>query len=85
MRPVIGITIGDPAGVGSEITVKALKHRDIYEKCLPVVIGDREALLQANEFSGTGLTLCEIKKTGDAKGEYGVLEYIDMGFLNPGS
>lgn len=85
MKPIIGITMGDPAGVGSEIAVKALKQADIYEKCLPIVIGDYEALRQADEFSNTDLTLCEIKEPTEAKGEYGTLEYINMGFLTPGS
>ncbi|MDR2179294.1 MAG: 4-hydroxythreonine-4-phosphate dehydrogenase PdxA [Synergistaceae bacterium] len=85
MKPVIGITMGDPAGVGSEITAKALSHEDIYEKCLPVVIGDYEALRQANEFSGTGLELREVKEPGEAQGKCGTLEYIDLGFLKPGS
>jgi 4-hydroxythreonine-4-phosphate dehydrogenase len=84
MKPVIGITMGDPAGVGSEIAVKALKHEDVYDKCLPLVIGDREALLQANAFSGAGLRLREVKEPGEARGDYGTLEYIDMGFLAPG-
>jgi 4-hydroxythreonine-4-phosphate dehydrogenase len=77
--------MGDPAGVGSEITVKALKHEDLYEKCVPVVIGDYEALRQADEFSGTGLTLRAIEAPGEAKGVYGVLEYIHAGVLTPGS
>jgi len=85
MKPIIGITMGDPAGIGSEITVKALKHQAVYEKCLPVVIGDREALVQANEFSNTGLSLREVKDPSEAKGEYGTIDYINMGFLAPGS
>jgi len=85
MKPVIGITMGDPAGIGSEIAVKALKHEDIYEKCLPVVIGDHEALKQANEFSNAGLTLREVKDPGEAGGKCGTLDYINMGFLTPGS
>lgn len=39
-RPVIGITMGDPAGIGPEIIVKALLESEIYRKCRPVVIGD---------------------------------------------
>ena len=39
-RPIIGITMGDPAGNGAEITVKALSDPAVYEKCRPVVIGD---------------------------------------------
>ena len=85
MKPVIGITIGDPSGIGPEIAVKALRHADIVEKCLPVVIGDYEALHEANEFSGTGLSLREIKDTSEARGEFGLLDYINLGYLSPGS
>ena len=85
MKPVIGITMGDPSGVGPEIVVKALRHEDLYEKCLPVVIGDYEALRQANAFSGTGLELREIKEPAEAEGKYGTLEYLDLGLLKPGS
>ncbi|GHS89607.1 4-hydroxythreonine-4-phosphate dehydrogenase [Synergistales bacterium] len=85
MKPVIGITIGDPSGVGPEIAVKALKHEDIYKKCLPVVIGDYEAIREANEFSKTALTLREISSPQEAKGEFGTLDYINLGYLTPGS
>lgn len=85
MKPIIGITMGDPAGIGSEITMKALKHQAVYEKCLPVVIGDHEALAQANAFSNTDLFLREVKAPSEAKGEYGTVDYINLGFLVPGS
>lgn len=39
-KPIIGITMGDPAGNGSEISVKALSRSEIYEQCRPVIIGD---------------------------------------------
>ncbi|MDW7998018.1 MAG: 4-hydroxythreonine-4-phosphate dehydrogenase PdxA, partial [Thermodesulfovibrio sp.] len=37
----IAITMGDPAGVGPEIIVKAFAQEDIYKICNPIVIGDR--------------------------------------------
>lgn len=40
VKPIVGITMGDPAGCGPEITVKALKNPELYDKCRPVVIGD---------------------------------------------
>ncbi len=30
MKPIIAITMGDPAGIGAEVTVRALTHRDLY-------------------------------------------------------
>ena len=44
MRPVVGITMGDPSGVGPEIIIKALSDSSIYEICQPVVLGDPGAL-----------------------------------------
>ncbi|MGC9467834.1 MAG: 4-hydroxythreonine-4-phosphate dehydrogenase PdxA [Anaerolineae bacterium] len=38
--PLIGITLGDVAGIGPEVVVKALRHKQLYEQCRPLVIGD---------------------------------------------
>ncbi len=42
--PHIGITMGDPAGVGPEIIVMALTNATLFESCRPVVLGDRAVL-----------------------------------------
>ncbi|NJM53490.1 MAG: hypothetical protein HC846_08955 [Blastocatellia bacterium] len=42
--PRIGITIGDAAGIGPEITLKALLDKSVREVCLPIVIGDARFL-----------------------------------------
>ena len=85
MKPIIGITMGDPAGIGSEIIVKALKSGKLQEKCAPVVIGDRQAMLEANAFCGAGLALREIGSPRQAEGEPGTIEMMDLGLLAPGS
>jgi 4-hydroxythreonine-4-phosphate dehydrogenase len=46
-RPLLAITIGDPAGIGPEVVLKALVHADVYERCRPLVIGDRRILERA--------------------------------------
>ena len=38
-KPILGISMGDPAGIGPEIIVKALKDKKVKEVCLPVVFG----------------------------------------------
>ena len=52
MKPIVGITMGDPAGNGPEITIKALAHEDIYDRCRPIVVGDAKMLVQACTFVG---------------------------------
>lgn len=43
-RPLLGITMGDPAGVGGEVIAKALKHPEVYQICRPLVLGDAALL-----------------------------------------
>lgn len=43
-KPTIGITMGDPAGIGPEICLKALSTKGIIKVCLPIVIGDPEVM-----------------------------------------
>ena len=44
-RPVIAITMGDPAGVGPEVIVKALgKCPELYKLCSPLVVGSPEVI-----------------------------------------
>ena len=50
INPIVAITMGDPAGNGPEITVKALSHPELYDRCRPVVIGDAKMLEQAKRF-----------------------------------
>ncbi|ABW66443.1 4-hydroxythreonine-4-phosphate dehydrogenase PdxA [Desulfosudis oleivorans] len=51
-RPLIGITMGDPVGIGPEIILTALAGTSVYEKCRPLVIGDPGVLGQAMAVAG---------------------------------
>jgi len=44
MRPIIGITMGDPVGIGPEIILSALSEPEIYDICRPIVFGDAAIL-----------------------------------------
>ena len=46
-RPRIAITMGDPAGIGPEIILKALGYGGIYAHCRPIIYGDRAWMLKA--------------------------------------
>lgn len=46
-KPVIGITMGDAAGIGPEVIVKSLVMPQLYRQCHPVVIGSAAALREA--------------------------------------
>jgi len=51
-RPVIGITLGDPAGIGPEVVLGALADGDVYDRCIPVVIGHEGVLRRVSRASG---------------------------------
>jgi 4-hydroxythreonine-4-phosphate dehydrogenase len=83
-RPVIGISIGDPAGIGPEITVKALSCPSLYEQAIPLVYADRIVLEDALELTGKPITLRSVKFPGEARGEFGAIDYVDPGLLRRG-
>ena len=45
--PIIGITMGDPTGIGPEIIVKALSAEEPFQASRPIVFGDEQVLLEA--------------------------------------
>ncbi|MDP4002755.1 4-hydroxythreonine-4-phosphate dehydrogenase PdxA [Methylobacterium sp. NEAU K] len=51
-RPIIAVTMGDPAGIGPEIIMKALTHPEVHAICRPLVIGDAGRLRQAGRIVG---------------------------------
>ena len=71
-RPLLGITIGDPSGIGPEIILKALDEEGIYEICKPVVLGPEEVLIRAGKVIGKEaliFTRLRIRKTVFTKKE----------------
>lgn len=86
MKPKIkiAITMGDPAGVGPEIIVKALSHVEVYQQCIPIVIGDHAALADAVKFCNLPMELREISDVSEGKGEFGNIDFINMNKLQPG-
>lgn len=51
-RPRIALTMGDPAGVGPEVCLRALASEEIAEACVPIVFGDAQTLLLCAERTG---------------------------------
>ena len=43
-RPIVAITMGDPAGVGPEVVLKALADSAVRRACRPLVLGDLDLL-----------------------------------------
>lgn len=80
MKPIIGITMGDPSGNGPEISVKALMDAKLYEMCRPVIIGDAKCLEAAAGIvkGADRLAVHAIRDVRDAKFTYGTIDVYDM-------
>ena len=77
-KPMIAIPIGDPAGVGPEITVKALATELVSETADCIVIGDRKVMEKAIEITGVGLKVNVVKDPSEGDYAKGVLNLIDL-------
>jgi 4-hydroxythreonine-4-phosphate dehydrogenase len=86
-RLTIGITMGDPAGIGPEIVLKALGTRhDFHGRCIPVVIGDGRVLERtAQTLNISGIAINAIAEPGKARGEAGIIDLIDLRNADPDS
>lgn len=80
----LAITMGDPAGVGPEVIVKALADQALASRASMVVIGDAEALRWANQVAGTGLRVIEETRLSEGEPAEGTVVCINRGSLSPG-
>lgn len=82
-RPIIAITMGDPASIGPEITIKTLSREDIYERCRPIVIGDAVMLEHAKKIVGmNSMRINPVHCVNDAIFEPGVIDVLDMKLID---
>ena len=77
-RPILGITMGDAAGVGPEIIVKALKKEDIYKIARPIVFGDAKIINRAIGIIGADIKCNIIDNPEKGKYQSGIIDIIDL-------
>jgi len=78
-RPLIAVTMGDPAGIGPEISIKALCNSEVLRTSRCFVIGDSKVLRQARKFSKiTGIKINPVKNVKDCKFIRGKIDVLDL-------
>ena len=78
-RPKLGITMGDPAGIGPEIVVKALLEKNIYDICVPIVAAVPKVMENAmRRIVKTDFALNIISSPDQAKGQLGTIDVLDL-------
>jgi 4-phospho-D-threonate 3-dehydrogenase / 4-phospho-D-erythronate 3-dehydrogenase len=80
-RPVVGITMGDAAGIGPEIIMKALAEPALYEAGRPLVIGDAKILERAEDIVHSGLRVRPVAEVAAARFEPGSVDCLDLDLL----
>ena len=81
--PILGITMGDPCGIGPEITAKCLHMPEIYEICRPVVVGSAKVMQQGIGVAKLPLSVRPIQHVSEAAFTYGTIDVIDQDIVDP--
>lgn len=81
-KPIIGIPLGDPAGIGPEITIKTFADKDTTDMCNLILVGDKYVVEKAIEVTGIKMDINIVDKVEDAKFREGTIDLIDLGLIN---
>ena len=81
-KPIVGITMGDPAGSGPEITIKALADPEQYSYCRPIVVGDVKVMEQEKKFVGReDIVIHRCEKVSDALFTPGTIDVLHLDLI----
>lgn len=81
-KPIIGITMGDAAGIGPEIIIKTLSQVKVYAYCSPVVLGDARLMklqIKKYRFQKKINSITALKK---AQFKFGIIDVLDIKNIN---
>ena len=81
-KPIMAITLGDPAGIGPEVLAKALSNKEIYDMCRPLVVGESETTRAAFNLIKKPVKLHPVQKASETIGQFGTVDILDMHNLN---
>ncbi len=77
-RPLLGITMGDPGGIGPEICAKALAQPELYTLCCPLIIGDASVIEDAVKFSRLDLAVHGCEQPAEGLYIPGTIDVLDL-------
>lgn len=84
-HPTVAVTMGDPAGIGPEIVVRALGEADVHAACRPVVVGDPRIIARAAELVKGPLRVRSVQDARGAGTDPGTLDVLTAGEVDPGA
>jgi 4-hydroxythreonine-4-phosphate dehydrogenase len=77
-RPLIGITTGDPAGIGPEVAVKSLQVPELFDLCRPFIIGDAGVIHHTLSFLKGDATINVLSEPKTGMYTSGTIDLLDM-------
>jgi 4-hydroxythreonine-4-phosphate dehydrogenase len=80
-KPIVAVTMGDPAGVGPEVCVKAFAEPSVHDACRPLVVGDRRRLDAAIAITASPLTTHAIAAPAEARFDPDAIDVIDLDLI----
>ena len=84
-RPIVGITMGDPVGIGPEIICNALNHPEIYNVARPLVIGDVRVLEKAKLITKSPSLIVGVNAPGAGSYKPGCIDVLNSSAIDPES
>jgi len=73
-RPILGLTMGDPAGIGPEICLRALREPSVLAQCMPVLFGDAAVLKRVAQAAGIEGADCRVAAASELDGFFEINE-----------
>jgi 4-hydroxythreonine-4-phosphate dehydrogenase len=81
-KPLIVITMGDPAGIGPEIIAKIVDSGELFSFCRPVVVGDAGVMKKLIEDMRLSVSVQPRSLLTDADPSPGKLDVLDLKNVN---
>ena len=79
MKPILGITMGDAAGIGPELILKAFRSPQLYGICRPLVIGSLPVMEYYRDLFASGIGFRAVRHPSQAEFRHGTLDVLDLG------
>lgn len=77
--PLIGISVGDPTGIGPEIAAKMLAEKKMYEISNPLLVADAHLMQEACTVAKVNLKVHPVRQVQEATFRYGTIDVFDLG------
>ncbi len=76
-RPIIAISMGDPAGIGPEVILKALAHDAVRSLCRPIVVGSADVMRRAAAWVSPSISVRAVQRVSEATFAAGGVDVFD--------